>query len=199
MPRTGRPAGGTDNRSRILAAAREGFGRAGFEGTTIRAIAVEAGVDPALVHHYYGSKQALFLRSMELPIDVDALIGQVLVAGRTDIGERLVATILGAWSRPSFRPVVLGVLRSAATDPRAAALLRGLVSERILAPLTRALGSPDAELRAALAGSQMVGLVMARQVVGIEPLASAPIDVVARAVGPTIERYLVGELRLTEP
>lgn len=194
MARSGRPPGAPDNRARILAEARDAFGRSGFEGATIRAIAARAGVDPALVHHYFGSKQELFLQAMELPMDMDALIAGVLAAGRSGIGERLVGAILESWSRPSFRPVVLGVMRSASTDPRAAAILRSMVTERILGPLTRSLGSPDAELRAALAGSQMVGLVLARMVVGIEPLASAPIDLVARAVGPTIERYLLGEL-----
>jgi AcrR family transcriptional regulator len=194
MPRTGRPAGAPDNRARILAAAREAFAVSGFEGTTIRAVAAAAGVDPALVYHYFGSKQDLFLQAMELPMDVDALIAGVLAAGRIGIGERLVRAILESWSRPSFRPVVLGVLRSASTDPRAAAILRTMVTERILRPLTAALGSPDADFRAALAGSQMVGLVLARMVVGIEPLASAPDELIARAVGPTIERYLLAPL-----
>lgn len=229
MPRTGRPPGRPDNRARILAAARECFGQAGFEGATMRAIGAGAGVDPALVHHYFGSKEALYLRATELPLDIDELLAEVLSSGPrelggpserrrkgeqvgpgepggpgghgvpADLGERLVRTVLERWEQPGVRPVVLGVLRSATTDARAAELLRTLISERILGPLTRSLGVPDADLRASLAGSQMVGLVLARMIVGIEPLASAPLDTVAAAVGPTIQRYLTGELMPRAP
>lgn len=196
MARTGRRPGTVDNRTRILTAARDTFASHGFEGATIRSIARAAGVDPALVHHFFGSKEALFLQAMQVTVDVEAVVRGVLSGGPVGIGERCVREVLATWERPEVRPVILGILRSATTDPEAAVLLRRMVSERILGPLTRALGSPEAEMRAALAGSQMVGLLMAVLVVGIEPLASADREVVARLVGPTIERYLVGDLSL---
>jgi AcrR family transcriptional regulator len=194
MARTGRRPGTVDNRTRILTAARDAFASHGFEGATIRSIARAADVDPALVHHFFGSKEALFLQAMQVTVDVEAVMRGVLSGGPVGVGERCVREVLATWERPEVRPVILGILRSATTDPQAALLLRRMVSERILGPLTRALGSPEAEMRAALAGSQMVGLLMAVLVVGIEPLASADREVVARLVGPTIERYLIGDL-----
>jgi AcrR family transcriptional regulator len=196
MARTGRRPGGSDNRARVLTAARDAFASHGFEGATIRSIANAAGVDPALVHHFFGSKEALFLQAMQVTVDLEAVLRGVLSGGPIGIGERCVREVLATWERPEVRPVILGILRSATTDPQAAVLLRRLVSERILRPLTLALGSPDAEMRAALAGSQMVGLLMAVLVVGIEPLASADREVVAHLVGPTIERYLIDDLNL---
>jgi AcrR family transcriptional regulator len=194
MRRSGRRAGSVDTRGEILAAARLVFGEQGFDGTTVRAIAARAGVDPALVHHYFGSKQALFLAAMELPIDFNALIGQVMAGPRQSIGERLVRQSLELWEQPETRSLLLGIVRSATTDPVAAEMLRQLLIEGPILALTKASGRPDAPLRATLAGSQIVGMAMARYVIGVEPLASASNDQVARAIGPTIQRYLEGDL-----
>jgi AcrR family transcriptional regulator len=194
MKRTGRRAGAADTRGEILAAARHVFGEQGFDGGTVRAVAARAGVDPALVHHYFGSKQALFLAATELPIDVNAVIGRVMAGPRAEIGERLVRQTLELWEDPATRSLFLGIVRSATTDPVAAGMLRRLLAEGPILALTRASGRPDAPLRATLAGSQIVGLAMARYVIGVEPLASAGADEVARAIGPTIQRYLDGDL-----
>lgn len=194
MARTGRRPGISDTRARIAAAARAIFAERGIEGASIRAIGRAAGVDPALVHHQFGSKEALFLQVMDLPVDLAGGVGTLLAGGEEGIGERLATFVLAAWDRPEVRPIMLGVIRSAVTDPQAAALLRELVIARALRPLAAGLGRPDAELRAVLAGSQMVGLLMARFVVGIEPLASLDRDTLASAVGPTLQRYLTEDL-----
>jgi AcrR family transcriptional regulator len=194
MRRSGRRAGAADTRGEILAAARQGFGEQGFDGTTVRAVAARAGVDPALVHHYFGSKQALFLAAMELPFDFDALIDRVMSGPRKAIGERLVRQALELWEDPATRSLLMAIVRSATTDPVAAGMLRRVLTEGPMLALIRASGQPDAALRATLAGSQVVGLAMARYVIGVEPLASASADQVARAIGPTIQRYLVGDL-----
>jgi AcrR family transcriptional regulator len=192
--RTGRRAGAVDTRGQILAAARTEFGEAGLDATTIRGVASRAGVDPALVHHYFGSKQALFLAAMEFPVDVNALVQRILPGPRDRIGERFVQAALELWEQPGTRSLFMAIVRSATTDAVAAGMLRDLVTRGPLLALAAATDRPDAELRATLAGSQIVGLAMARYVIGIEPLASAPVDVVARAIGPTIQRYLVGDL-----
>ncbi len=192
--RTGRRPGRSDTRDRILAAARTGFGEMGFDGTTIRGVAAAAGVDPALVHHYFGTKQRLFVAAMELPVDLDAVVPGLLAGPPDELGYRIARFVLELWGAPGTRPLMLGVVRSAASDPVAAGLLRGILAEGPFAAIARATDRPDADLRATLVGSQIVGLAMARYVVGAEPLASAPDEVVARAVGPTIQRYLTGEL-----
>ena len=192
--RTGRRPGVSDTRERILAGARAGFGEAGFDGTTIRGIAARAGVDPALVHHYFGSKQQLFMAAMELPVDLDTAVPALLAGPPGELGHRIVRFVLELWGAPQTRPLMLGVVRSAASDPVAAGLLRRTLAEGPFAAIAQATDRPDADLRATLVGSQLVGLAMARYVIGAEPLASAPDEVIARAVGPTIQRYLVGEL-----
>ncbi|HEY3071270.1 MAG TPA: TetR family transcriptional regulator [Candidatus Limnocylindrales bacterium] len=191
--RRGRPPGGSQTRSRILASARRLFGERGFEGASVRSIAAEARVDPALIHHYFGTKHALYLAATELPFDPRAP-HRLLEPGIEGLGERLVGFALDIWDRPDFAPVIAGIVRSAAADPAAAAQLREIVIRQVLTPLAAALGRPDAELRATLAGSQMIGLAFARLIVRIEPLASAERERIVRAVGPTIQRYLTGDL-----
>lgn len=192
-PRPGRRPGPSDARERILGAARTAFGEAGY-GATIRAIAAAAGVDPALVHHYFGSKQRLFVAAMELPVDLDAVVPRLLAGPADELGDRIAEFVLESWDAPGTRPLFLGVIRSAATDPVAAGMLRRILAEGPLAALAHASDRRDADLRAALVGSQMVGLAMARYIVAVEPLASAPREVIVRALGATIQRYLSGAL-----
>lgn len=194
MRRTGRRAGSADTRGEILAAARQVFGEHGFEIASVRNVAARAEVDPALVHHYFGTKRALFLAAMEPPIDFNALVDQVMSGPRREIGERLVRQSLQLWEDPATRSLLMGILRSATTDAVAAEMLRGLLSEGPLLALTRASGRPDAALRATLAASQVVGMAMARYVIAVEPLASASASEVVHAIGPTVQRYLVGRL-----
>jgi AcrR family transcriptional regulator len=205
--RSGRRRGASGTRERILDAARTAFGEAGFDGATIRAIAARAGVDPALVHHYFGTKQRLFVAAMELPVDVEAVVPRLLAGDPAGVGGRIVRFVLDLWDQPQTRPVMLGVLRSAASDPVAAGLLRALLAEGPFAAMARAilaeepyrtLAGPvepaEADLRATLVGSQLVGLAVARYIVAVEPLASASREAVAAAVGPTVQRYLLGDL-----
>ena len=194
MGRTGRPPGASDARARILAAARESFGEAGLDGATIRGIAAAARVDPALVHHYFGTKRQLFVAATQLPIDISALLPRVLDGPPERVGHRLVAAFLEVWEEPRARSALLGVLRSAVSDERAAATTRALLLGEALAPVVAALGVPDAALRATLVGSQLAGLAMIRYVIRVEPLASADPAVLVEAVGPTIGRYLNGRL-----
>lgn len=205
--RSGRRPGASDTRDRILAAARAAFAEAGFDGATIRSIAARAEVDPALVHHYFGSKQRLFVAAMELPVDPAAVAPALLAGDPAGVGARIVRFVLGLWDDPGTQPVMLGIVRSATSDPVAAGMLRAILAEGPFAVIVRAvmaeepyatlvgpISRADAELRATLVGSQLIGLLMARAVVGVEPLASAPRDVLVAAVGPTIQRYLTGDL-----
>ena len=190
----GRRPGSADTRGRLLVEARATFAERGFEGTTIREVAARSGVDPALVHHYFGSKQQLFLSAMEFPIDVAAVLPAVVDGPRDTIGERVVRTFVAVWDRPEVTAVALGLVRSAATDTVAAGMLRRILVEGPLSALSAVLSAPDGGLRATLAGTQLVGLAMARYVVRLEPIASLSPDALAALVGPTITRYLVGDL-----
>ena len=188
--RTGRRPGDSGAREAILREARQSFGSAGFSGTTIRGVARAAGVDPALVHHYFGTKDELFAASLELPFDPTVVVPALLAAGMDGLGERVVRTFLGVWDATPGQGPLLALLRSAVADERAAQSLRDFITRVVLGPLARAAGPERAELRASLAASQVLGLAVARYVVRLEPLASATPDELAPMIGATLDRYL---------
>jgi AcrR family transcriptional regulator len=194
VPRTGRRPGDSGAREAILDAARRSFGTAGYGGTTIRGVAREAGVDPALVHHYFGSKADLFAAALELPVDPTVFVPQLLAGGLDGLGERLVRFFFSVWDGLPGQGPMLALLRSAVTDEQAAASLRAFLTEVVLGPLARAAGGGGADLRASLCATQMVGLAFGRYVLKLDPLASAGPDVLGPAIGPTLDRYLRGDL-----
>jgi AcrR family transcriptional regulator len=194
--RTGRRPGESGTREAILEAARREFAQHGYDRATIRGVARGAGVDPALVHYFFGAKTELFAAAMQLPINPAQLV-QTLLAGEPErIGERLIGTFLAVWDHAATRDTFIGLIRSAVTDDQAAALLREFAVRELFSRVAAALGTPDAELRANLVFSQIFGLAVARYILRIEPLASTPGQVVAAAVGPTIQRYITGDLSL---
>ena len=193
--RPGRRPGDSGSREAILAAARSSFAEHGYEGTTIRGLARAAGVDPALVMHFFGSKDGLFAAAMELPVDPGLVLPQLLEGPLEGLGERLLRFFLQIWEAPETRAPVQAVLRSAVTQERAADLLRGFISREVIGRLAAGIDRPDAQLRATLVGSQLVGLALARYVIQVEPLASADVEAVVAAVAPNLQRYLAGEIQ----
>jgi AcrR family transcriptional regulator len=192
--RRGRRPGGADTRTEILDAARALFAARGFERTSVRAIAHEAGVDPSLVLHYFGRKEDVFLAAIALPFEPEIALPPLLAGDVDSLGERVARFVVAFLDDEAPRARVLAIVRAAASEPAAAALLRGLIEKRVRDPIARALATDDAELRAALMGSQVVGLVMARYVVGVQPLASLPPDELVARIAPTFQRYLVEPL-----
>jgi AcrR family transcriptional regulator len=192
--RTGRRPGESGSREAIANAARRSFAELGYDRTTIRGIAAEAGVDPALVAHFFGSKQKLFVSVMALPFDPEEVMPEILAGARSKAGLRLAEFAIGLLEDPEARSVLVGIVRSAASEHEAAQLVRELVAQRIVGATSRALATPDAELRANLVASQMVGLIMARYVIRVEPLASLPPDALIEAIAPNLQRYLTGQL-----
>jgi AcrR family transcriptional regulator len=197
MARTGRRPGASGTREAILDAARRSFAEHGYQHATIRGVADLAGVDPALVHHYFGTKQRLFVAAVQLPINPVQLLSALLADGPERIGERMIGAFLAVWDQTANNSPMLALVRSAVGDEQAATMLREFITEEVLGRIAEELGSPDAKLRATLAGSQLIGLMMARYIIRVEPLASAPADQVAAAVGPTLQRYLTGDIVAT--
>jgi AcrR family transcriptional regulator len=188
-----------------LDAARTLFAERGYNAATIRGIAAAAGVDPALVHHYYGTKEKLFAAAMRLPVVPSEYIGAALApAARpegTGIGEHIVRTALTLWESQGLMETFLGLFRSAVADERAAVMLREFVTESILGAMGRAVGldalpAAEAQYRAGLAASQMVGLAVTRLVLSFPAVTGAGVDDLARAIGPAVERYLTGDIEL---
>ncbi|MEU0667573.1 TetR family transcriptional regulator [Streptomyces lavendulocolor] len=189
-PSRAEAAAGPGTRERILEAARAEFAERGYDKTSVRGIAKAAGVDPALVHHYFGTKDEVFAAAIELSFE-PALIVPAIVGGPAEgIGERLARYFLSVWENPVTRAPLLAVIRSALTHEAAAKVLRGFVLRRLLQRVAADLDVPDPEFRAELAASHMIGIAILRYVVQVEPLASArPEDIVAM-VAPTLQRYL---------
>ena len=197
MARTGRRPGVSGTREAILDAARRVFAEQGYQQATIRDVARLAGVDPALVHHYFGRKQELFVAAVQLPVNPVEQLMAVLAQDPDQAGERMVELFLSIWDHAAGQNPLLALIRSAVTDEQAAAMLREFITEEVLGPIARRLGSPDARLRATLVGSQLIGLAVARYIIRVEPLASTPSAEVAALVGPTLQRYLTGDITAT--
>ncbi|MBA2531982.1 MAG: TetR/AcrR family transcriptional regulator [Nocardioidaceae bacterium] len=193
MPVAGRRRGSPDTRGEILDAARREFSVRGFDGTSMRAVAREADVDPALVHHYFSGKDDLFLAAMELPFDPRAMLPPVLRGPRDGTGERLLRAVLGLWDDPDLRPRLLTVLRSALASDDTAHLLRDGLLRLVIEQIATLPGVVDPQRRGALVGSQVIGLIIARHVLGLEPLASMTAHELAAVTGPTLDRYLYGD------
>jgi AcrR family transcriptional regulator len=192
--RSGRRPGPTTTREAIAEAARRQFAELGYDRTTLRGIAGEAGVDVALVARFYGSKEALFREVMALPPAVaEAMAG--LAEGPTEsVGRRLAEVIVGMLENPRSRSIVIGRIRSASSHPEAAALVRETVT-RDVGRLVAAVTDDEPETRAVLVGSQIVGLALARYVVRVEPLASLPAADVIDYLAPVFQHYLTGPLK----
>ncbi|GIE87579.1 TetR family transcriptional regulator [Actinoplanes regularis] len=193
--RTGRRPGNPDTREAILSAARAAFADKGYDGASIRAIATGAGVDPALVHHYFGTKDKLFLATMQAPMDPLDVISAAAEGDRSEVGVRFVRLFLRIWDGPGGAAGV-ALLRSAVGTEWTTKLFREFVVTQILRRAVPKLGLDEAEgrLRVALAASQMVGVALARYVIKVEPMASAPAEAIVAAVGPSVQRYLMDDL-----
>ena len=191
--RRGRRPGSPDTRAAILARGAELFSEKGYAGTSVRAVATAAGVDAALVHHYFGSKDDLFLAALQAPIDPREVLRPVAEGGVDGAGERLLRTFLSVWDDEATRLPLLTLVRSV-FEPEREPLIRDGFMRMVLAPIGQALGLDDVELRMSLVGSQLMGIVLARYVVEVEPLASASHEQLVAAYAPTLQRYLDGSL-----
>ncbi|MFI1682081.1 TetR family transcriptional regulator [Streptomyces sp. NPDC020607] len=197
--RRGRPSRtqtetGPATRDQILRAAREEFSERGYEKTSVRGIAKAAGVDSALVHHYFGTKEQVFEAAITIAFAPALEAPAAIDDGPLDgVGERLTRFVLGVWENPATRAPLLAIVRSAVDNETAAAVFRRLISTQLLGRIAGRLDVPDAELRAELAAAQLVGVAMLRYVIQIEPLASADVEQLVARVAPVVQGHLTGE------
>jgi len=156
--RTGRRPGQSTTRDEIVAAARESFAKRGYDGTSLRAVAASAGVDPALVRRFFGSKEGLLVAALTATLSPGERLAEVMSHDLDSLGEQIIGHVLSVWEKPASRDVLIGMIRSACTNARAARLLRDFFAGQVLARLASALDDDEALLRASLVGSQIVGL-----------------------------------------
>jgi AcrR family transcriptional regulator len=192
-PARGRRPGAPDTRAQVLAAARASFAEKGFRGTTIRAVAAAAGVDPALVHHYFGSKDALFLAALELPVDPREVLAPVVALGPDGAGERLLRTFLSVWDDPELQVPLLAVARTVLAEDGAKLLGEGFIPV-VVGPVLAQLVKDRPEDRVPLAVSQVIGLIVTRYVIAVPAMAQLPADELVARMGPVLQHYLTGDL-----
>jgi AcrR family transcriptional regulator len=188
----GRRPGGPDTRGEILAAARESFASKGYEGTSIRGIARSAGVDPALVHHYFEGKDSLFVEAMELPIDPRLIAAEVVGGPLDEIGARIIRTFLTAWDLPATQVRMKAMLRSALSSEDVAHMMRETLTRMIFDQIAKVIDRPDARLRISFVASHLIGVALVRYVLELEPLASADRSEIVAHIGPVLQHYLTG-------
>lgn len=193
MARTGRRPGRSGTREAILRAAVASFNGRGYDGTSVRAVAADAGVDPALVHHYFGTKSDLFAAALTMPATPSRAVDDALDGPREELGERCIRAFLTVWDAVDGAPMA-GLLRSAATNDAAAAMLREYAQVELMPRIRAAVAGPERELRASLLLGHLIGIGMARHILRIEPLASAEAADVVRTAAPILQRYLDGPL-----
>jgi AcrR family transcriptional regulator len=189
----GRRPGSPDTRADILDAARELFASAGFSGTSVRAVAAKARVDPALVHHYFGSKDDLFVAALQLPVDPREVLAAVVSEGAEGAAERMLRVFVSVWDDPELRLPLLGLARSL-LDPSGKELVRDGFLTVVIRPIGVALGIDEPERRMPIVASQVMGLIFMRYLMEVEPLASMSPDELVAVYAPTIQRYLTGPL-----
>nr|WP_240723259.1 TetR family transcriptional regulator [Haloactinopolyspora alba] len=189
--RAGRRRGAPDTKGEILAAARVEFGEKGYDRASVRGIAARAGVDAALVHHYFGTKEKLFLAALEIPFDPEAIAARIADGGLSGLGERAARTFLSVWGDPDKRAPLLTLLRSAMSNEAAATMLREFATRMILGRVLAAFdGLPDARLRVEAMVSHLFGLVITRYVLQLEPIASTSDEDVIALVAPVLQAYV---------
>jgi AcrR family transcriptional regulator len=194
----GRRPGGPDTRAAIVDAARSSFAAKGYDKASLRGIARDAGVDPALVHHYFDGKAALFAETMAVPVNPSEVIERVLEGDQERLGWRLVDTFLTVWEPPERREALVALVRSSMTSEEAARMLREFLGREVFGRIATSTGAADPQLSGSLAASQMIGLVIARYVVRVPGVATASRAELIERLGPVLQGYLVDDSRQPE-
>ncbi|GAB2863733.1 TetR/AcrR family transcriptional regulator [Lentzea nigeriaca] len=192
--RRGRRAAGEDTRAALIAAAREVFVEKGYDGATVRAIAAKAGVDAAMVNHWFGGKEGLFAQAvLQLPFDPAEILKRLVDGPVEQAGERIIRNFVTIWDATGGGTFA-ALIRSVTSQQEVANALKSFFVNAIFKNLLTEIGAEQRELRATLCATQMVGLGIVRYVVHFEPLASVDVDTVVKAIAPNMQRYLTGDL-----
>jgi AcrR family transcriptional regulator len=196
--RVGRRPGKHDTRAEILAEAREIFAEHGYDGASIRQIATSAGVDPALVHHYFGTKEALFRAAVAAPIDPATYFPRIWAGDPEALGERIVRAFLDIWEHPASGPAIRATVRSAISNEQSARLLREFFATQVVRRIVQELDADEPSetraLRTSLVASQLFGVALGRYILRLQPLADLSAETIVVAIAPTIQRYLSADL-----
>jgi AcrR family transcriptional regulator len=192
--RPGRPAGNSDTRDRILANARVLFARNGIANTSIRAVAAAAGVDSALIHHYFGTKEKLFAAAVRVPIDPMDIIGPLRETPVEELGHKIPSMLLPLWDSEvgaGFIATLRSILAGSEVN-----LFRSFIQDVIAVEVGARVDNPPGTgiIRIQFVASQLVGVLMARYILDLEPFKSLPAEQIVETIAPNLQRYLTGDL-----
>jgi AcrR family transcriptional regulator len=192
--RPGRPAGSSDTRERILTNARVLFARNGIANTSIRAVAAAAGVDSALVHHYFGTKEKLFAAAVRVPIDPMDIISPLRETPVEELGHKIPSMLLPLWDSEvgaGFIATLRSILAGSEVN-----LFRSFIRDVIAVEVGARVDNPPGSgiIRIQFVASQLVGVLMARYILDLEPFKSLPAEQIVETIAPNLQRYLTGDL-----
>jgi AcrR family transcriptional regulator len=188
--KTGRRRGGTNNRARILEAALHEFADKGYDKTSVRGIARRVGCDQALVHQFFGTKERLFEEAVALPFDAATVYREALEHDQSSAGQKIVRAFFSAWDRPENRPKIMALLKSAMSDQARASQVASFITDQVLAPILPSISASNSAYRLDLIAGQLVGVLILRHALMVEPLASAPVENLVDSLGPVIDQHL---------
>ena len=187
----GRRPGGPDTRAGIIEAARGEFAAKGYDKASLRGIARQAGVDPALVHHYFEGKPQLFAQTLDIPVNPHDIIDTIIAGDPTQLGRRIITTFLTVWDPPERRQTFVALTRSSMTTDEAARVLREFLAREVFGRIARQTGIADPEVRAALAASQVLGMAVMRYILKVPALVEASNEEIVERLAPILQTHLV--------
>lgn len=188
--RTGRRPGGGDSRAKILDAALQEFADKGYDKASVRGIARRVGCDQALIHQFYGTKEQLFQEAVSLPFDAANVYREALTDRSRPPGARIVAAFFTAWDAPENRPKIMAMLKSAMSDTARASQVAEFITDQVFAPILPLVDGEDPAYRLDLIGGHLVGVLILRHALMLEPLTSVPVEQLVASLGPVVDHYL---------
>ena len=188
--RPGRRPGSSDTRARLIDAGRAHFLAHGYEGATLRGIAAEADVDPAMVNYWFGGKEGLLRAVLEMIATPGQILEAVLAQEPEDLAPALLATALGLWDRPEVASTFRRMVLAASTGGEAEQVVREYLGHRLVGRIEQVIGGRDAARRTSAVASLMAGLFMTRYVLRIEPISSMERREVVAAMSPPLRAAL---------
>ncbi len=198
MPKRSITPGPRDERgvlaARILAAARDEFAQHGWAGTAIRAVARTADVDPALIYHYFGSKEGLLDAATTPPQKWLDAVAATWATPKADLGRQLIRTVLDTWADEEVGPILRAVVLTAAHEDKTREKLRLIVERGLIGGSTLGADEDERLRRSGLIATQLIGFALLRYVWKIEPIASMSEDQVVAAMAPNLQRYVEGDI-----
>jgi AcrR family transcriptional regulator len=177
---------------RVLEVARRRFLADGYQGVTMRSIAAEAGVDVALVSYFFGSKKGLFGAALALSANPPEVLLRALPGDPARLPERVLRSLVDTWDDPAHGDPLRVMVHGAFQDPELARLLKEVLEREIIDRVAEYIGGAGARYRAAAFATQLSGVILARYILALDPVATMTVDELVRQLAPGLHAALRG-------